>query len=40
MPVPENLIDTLSLEASEVNLFRGVSPDDGCPRIFGGLVIA
>ena len=40
MPEPENLIDTLSLEAIEVNLFRGVSPDDGFPRIFGGLVIA
>ena len=39
MPVPEDLIDTLSLEAIEVNLFRGVSPDDGFPRIFGGLVI-
>lgn len=35
-----SLIDTLSLEAIEVNLFRGVSPDDGFPRIFGGLVIA
>ena len=35
MPEPENLIDTLSLEAIEVNLFRGVSPDDGFPRIFG-----
>lgn len=40
MPEPDNLIDTLSLEAIEVNLFRGVSPDDGFPRIFGGLVIA
>ena len=40
MPNTENLIDTLSLEAIEVNLFRGVSPDDGFPRIFGGLVIA
>ncbi|MES2033847.1 MAG: acyl-CoA thioesterase II [Pseudomonadota bacterium] len=36
----ENLIETLSLEAIEVNLFRGVSPSDGFPRIFGGLVIA
>jgi len=36
----ENLTETLSLEAIEVNLFRGVSPDDGFPRIFGGLVIA
>jgi acyl-CoA thioesterase-2 len=40
MPDPENLIDTLSLEAIEVNLFRGRSPDEGFPRIFGGLVIA
>lgn len=40
MQTPETLIDTLSLEAIEVNLFRGVSPEDGFPRIFGGLVIA
>ena len=40
MSSPEILTDTLSLEAIEVNLFRGVSPDDGFPRIFGGLVIA
>jgi len=36
----ENLIETLSLEPIEMNLFRGVSPNDGFPRIFGGLVIA
>lgn len=36
----ENLVDTLALEPIEVNLFRGVSPKDGFPRIFGGFVIA
>ena len=40
MRTPENLADILDLEAIEVNLFRGVSPNDGFPRIFGGLVIA
>ncbi len=35
-----SLIDTLTLEPIEVNLFRGRSPDEGFPRIFGGLVIA
>ena len=35
-----DLISILDLEALEVNMFRGVSPDDGYPRIFGGLVIA
>jgi len=36
----ENLIETLALEPIEMNLFRGVSPNEGFPRIFGGLVIA
>jgi acyl-CoA thioesterase-2 len=36
----ENLIETLALEPIEVNLFRGISPNEGFPRIFGGLVIA
>lgn len=36
----ENLIDTLALERIEVNLFRGVAPQNQGPRIFGGLVIA
>ena len=36
----DDLIDILELEQLEVNLFRGVSPNDGFPRIFGGLVIA
>ncbi|KSB90553.1 acyl-CoA thioesterase II [Caulobacter vibrioides] len=40
MQTPENLAEILTLEAIEVNLFRGVSPNDGFPRIFGGLVIA
>ena len=40
MHTPEDLAEILDLEAIEVNLFRGVSPNDGPPRIFGGLVIA
>ena len=40
METPENLTETLALERLEVNLFRGVSPDDGPGRIFGGQVIA
>ncbi|HEY1749774.1 MAG TPA: acyl-CoA thioesterase II [Caulobacteraceae bacterium] len=40
MAKPENLIDTLTLEPIEVNLFRGHAPKDQGPRIFGGLVIA
>jgi len=36
----ENLVDTLALEAIEVNLFRGHAPSNQGPRIFGGLVIA
>lgn len=40
MQTPENLAEILDLEAIEVNLFRGSSPNDGFPRIFGGLVIA
>ena len=34
------LIESLALERIEVNLFRGVSPKDRGPRIFGGHVIA
>ncbi len=34
------LIDSLALERIEVNLFRGASPKDRGPRIFGGHVIA
>jgi acyl-CoA thioesterase-2 len=40
MAKTENLIDTLTLERIEVNLFRGHAPGDQGPRIFGGLVIA
>lgn len=40
MEETENLIETLALEPIEMNLFRGVSPNDGFPRIFGGFVIA
>ncbi|MBI1406688.1 MAG: acyl-CoA thioesterase II [Caulobacter sp.] len=40
MEESENLIETLALEQIEMNLFRGVSPNDGFPRIFGGFVIA
>ena len=36
----EDLIATLALEPIELNLFRGVSPNEGFPRIFGGFVIA
>ena len=39
MAKPESLIDTLSLEPIEVNLFRGTDKD-GRGRIFGGLVFA
>jgi acyl-CoA thioesterase-2 len=34
------LIETLALEAIEVNLFRGESHEKDFPRIFGGTVIA
>lgn len=39
-PDPLDLASTLKLERLEVNLFRGVSPRDEGPRIFGGHVIA
>jgi len=35
----ENLITTLDLERLEVNLFRGLSPQAGWQRVFGGQVI-
>lgn len=35
-----DLINLLDLERIEVNLFRGLSPDDGMKRVFGGQVIA
>ncbi|HEY7798907.1 MAG TPA: acyl-CoA thioesterase II [Hyphomonadaceae bacterium] len=37
--VPE-LVRLLDLERIEVNLFRGISPEDGMKRVFGGQVIA
>lgn len=40
METPEILTESLALERIEVNLFRGVSPEDGPGRIFGGQVIA
>jgi len=36
----EKLIETLDIEALEVDLFRGVSPQVGWQRVFGGQVIA
>jgi acyl-CoA thioesterase II len=35
-----DLVSLLDIERIEVNLFRGVSPDDGMKRVFGGQVIA
>ncbi|MDW3219890.1 MAG: acyl-CoA thioesterase II [Acidimicrobiales bacterium] len=34
----DDLVDLLDLEAIEVNIFRGVSPDENRQRIFGGQV--
>ena len=34
----ERLVDVLSLEPIEVNIFRGMSPDDDRQRVFGGQV--
>ena len=36
----DDLIDLLDLEQLEVNLFRGVSPDEDRQRVFGGQVAA
>jgi acyl-CoA thioesterase-2 len=36
----DDLVDILDLERLEVNLFRGVSPDEGRVRVFGGQVLA
>src|ERR1700712_5086068 len=35
----QQLLATLDLEAIEVNLFRGLSPQVGWQRVFGGQVI-
>lgn len=40
MSVMDELVDTLTLEQIEVNLFRGVSPPEERQRIFGGQVVA
>jgi acyl-CoA thioesterase-2 len=40
MSVMDELIELLTLEAIEVNLFRGVSPPEERLRIFGGQVVA
>jgi len=34
----ENLLAILDLEAIEVNIFRGLSPDENRQRVFGGQV--
>ena len=36
----DELLTLLDLERLEVNLFRGVSPNDGLPRVYGGQVVA
>src|SRR3954453_23849779 len=38
MTALDDLIDTLDLEAIEVNIFRGRSPDERRQRVFGGQV--
>ncbi|MGA0710177.1 MAG: acyl-CoA thioesterase, partial [Ilumatobacteraceae bacterium] len=39
MPSPlEDLVTLLDLEAIEVNIFRGQSPDENRQRVFGGQV--
>lgn len=35
----ETLLNTLDLEPLEINLFRGVSPNVGWQRVYGGQVI-
>ncbi len=35
----QDLLDLLDLEPIEVNIFRGVSPDQGWQRVYGGQVI-
>jgi acyl-CoA thioesterase II len=40
MSVMDELIDILTLDPIEVNLFRGVSPTEERQRIFGGQVVA
>jgi acyl-CoA thioesterase-2 len=40
MPIMDQLVDILSLDPIEVNLFLGRSPPDERQRIFGGQVVA
>ena len=40
MSAMDELVETLTLESIEVNLFRGVSPPEERQRIFGGQVVA
>jgi len=35
----EDLLDLLDLEQIEVNMFRGISPDEGWQRVYGGQVL-
>ncbi|HIG44809.1 MAG: acyl-CoA thioesterase II [bacterium] len=35
----KDLLDLLDLEQIEVNMFRGISPDEGWQRVYGGQVI-
>ena len=34
-----DVLDLLDLEPIEVNMFRGISPDEGWQRVYGGQVI-
>ncbi len=34
----DGLVELLDLETIEVDVFRGLSPDDDRQRVFGGLV--
>ena len=38
-PELEDLLNLLDLEPIEVNIFRGVSPDEGWQRVYGGQVL-
>ena len=38
MSALDDLVDLLDLEAIEMNIFRGVSPDESRQRVFGGQV--
>ena len=38
MTALDELVDLLDLEAIEVNIFRGISPDENRQRVFGGQV--